>query len=333
MTSLIDQPSWIRSLDWFFVSRAAPISDEELVVARCGPYVLGLARADGALRWQTEIEPKGGDEHFFLARPGGGWVTDVQRASERLTSVVALAPDGSVAWRADLPVIGGSRGAFAGGRLVLPGAAPAGGGQRLIVLDDRGGFEDVALAWGAGSVVDGGSGRVVVANPMSKDLGRGLYRVGLDGSDPTILAAPAAFDVAGGGALVAATLAEADGTCVAAIEVERGARRWSAPVSARWLAVAGERVIAIEDRRPVCRTLGDGAVVWTGEPLDGDVSNLSCTAGVISVGHGRTRTLVDLADGVAIGTVPSRVGPAGADGDALYVAGHGAVRALRRPVS
>jgi len=227
-------------------------------------------------------------------------------------------------------LIGGNRAAYAGDRLVLPGAAPAGGGQRLIVIDDRGGFEDVALAWGSATVVDAGAGRVVMANPMSKEQGRGLYRVGLDGSEPTILAAPAAFDVAGGGELVAATLAEPDGIRVTVVEIEGGARRWSVPVSARWLAAAGELVITIEDGRPVGRRLGDGAVVWTGELLDGEVSNVSCADGVISIGHGRIRTLIDLADGARIGTVPSKVGPAGAHGDALYVAGNGAVRALRR---
>lgn len=329
---MIQTQMWTRALDWYFLSRSAPAVCGDLVVARCGHSVLGLARADGAVRWQLELEPNGGDENFFLPLGDAGWVTDVVRYPAKLTSVVAVARDGGELWRAELPVIGGARGGIiAGGRLLMPGKQ--GGGQRLLVFDDpatSGAFHDHALEWGASRLADGGRDQVVVANAMSRDQGNGLYRIGVDGKGATILAAPPAMDVAGeGGELVVAVLREASGNVATAVEVASGARRWSAPVSAQWVAVAGDRAITVEDRRPVCRALADGAVRWTGMALDGEVSSLAIGGSVLSLSHGRIRTMVAMADGALLGSIPSNIGPPLGSDDVIFAAGDRSVRAFR----
>lgn len=335
-TNLLATSVWKVDLDWFFVAKAAPVLDRDRVIVRCGPKVLALDVATGDVCWALVLDPPAGNETFFIALANGGWVTDIHRQPERLTTVVAIEDGGTQRWRADLPSIGGARGAIAVvDGLVLPAKRP-GKGQELVrfaapVRD--GTFDLVALDHGITRLVPGSAGRVIAADGVAAADAPGLYSVELDGRDPVTWTTGPVVDLDAAGDHVVAIVREDGASVAVAFDRATGARRWQAVVSADVVATAADLAITVEGGEPIARTLSDGTIRWRGTPRAHRTTGAVAAGGIVFLAHDRGRELVALSDGADLGMLPSGYGaPAVAD-DAIYLAGQRAVMRIKNPLA
>jgi hypothetical protein len=333
VADLLASPRWTAEIPWFFVSRSRPLLGDDVVVARCGRAVVTLDRGTGKHRREHVLDPPAANETFLLPCDGG-WLTDIHRQPAGLTTVLSLGRDGATHWRADLPAIIGSRGGIlVGRRLVLPAKQPK-SGQRLIVFEspaELGVFTNIALDRGISRLVAAGDARIVVANAMAEDRGSGLYAIGLDGSDPVVLAAAPAVDIAAGPDRVVAVLRECEGPTVAAFDVASATCVWEASVSAEVVAASGQTVCTIEDGMPVCRLLNDGDVVWRAPPISVKVTSAAIAGGLLFLGHDHGREVLALDDGATLGALGPGLGPVALDATAMYVVARRAVICAAHP--
>ncbi|MEV6595758.1 PQQ-binding-like beta-propeller repeat protein [Actinoplanes sp. NPDC051346] len=309
---------WRATLPSFCLVWEPPVPDGDQVVARCGEAIVAFGADRGDQRWRAELGSRTGDG-TCLVSVGDHFVTDVIRRPQRLSSLIAVRRDGTVAWRVDLPgqVIRGSVAATQGDLLVL-GREP-GAGQFLYRLDPATG--DVRgrhrLPWAATALAPLGDS-LLLANG-SDDNAPGLFRTTLDGGDPQAVSdEPVARLIAAGDQLL--TLSRGGDSAVRMHDPATLAVRWSAPAR-DVAALDGDAVFAVADGALVSWDAGTGTERWRSEPLPEEPGRLAAAGGIVLYGHLRGNGFYRGDDGTLLGETTDSYGAPAAAGGRIYAGG------------
>lgn len=166
--------------------------------------------------------------------------------------------------------------------------------------------------WGARALTIAGD-RLLIQNGF-KDAGPGLYTMGTDGK-----AAEAVVDEPVISVQSRAVITLADRGHV--LRIRDG---WARAMDGEALAVVGDTVLAVEEKRIVARMLADGAE-RSNAVAPADVLTLHAAGGVVFVRHMLGLRLLRAADGRTLGDPRRAWGTPVLAGEVLVIAGEGRV--------
>jgi outer membrane protein assembly factor BamB len=302
---------WRTTLPSFCLVWEPPVLDGDQVVARCGGSVVAFGAADGDIRWAAPLGERTGDG-TCLVPVADLFVTDVVRRPSRLTSLVAVTRDGSVAWRADLPGQVLRHGVTAiSGELFVLGREP-GAGQFLYRLDAASGSvaDRQRLPWAATALVPLDDGLLLAGGDSP-----GLFRTTLDGGDPQpVSGEPVERLLAAGDHLM--TLS---GGAVRMYDPGTLKVRWSAPSGGAVVALSDTAVYAVADGALVSWEADTGTERWRSDPLPEEAGRLAVAGGIVLYGHLRGNGFYR--DGSLLGETTESYGAPAADAGRFFAGG------------
>jgi hypothetical protein len=305
----------------------------DTALVRAGLSVRGLAADSGQERWRIALDARGVDG-AFADLVGDLLVTEHARGTDQGSSFLAIAADGAVRWRADLPagarvaaavmrhdvlwVLSRIDGAWrvhrigAGGELVAD-PQPEGGGN--LAVDDAGRTIGVNIpAAGASALYRRQHDGTIVPCP---DPAPGIWHLAQDGS--TLVTAERSR---------AATTYSLHGRDAATL-----VSRWQMPSTGAVASRDGLTAFATgapSGPEPVLVDTATGSLRWRGAPLPSEVGDVVVAPPVIAFTHDLGTTFYDVA-GRITGETEERLRDLQVVGDAMYASTTRAALRCRLP--
>lgn len=324
---------WTADLSWFFMALFRPIVSAGRVVARCGARVVSCRAEDGAIEWSAEVDAEGGNGAFFLAHEGMYLTEQARTPPDCLGTILALDAGGHERWRTDLDTmvaLGSAvvhQGALCALSLDHEGRAPT--LLHRMALADGALRDPVPMRWPADAVLPWGEG-LLARNQRAGAAAPGLYRMGLDGQDPTpILTEPVLELAREGDLLLAVTRAGSEHT-VRVYGATSLTPLWSAPVATEAAALDRGELFHVEQGEGghcvvVARDARAGTVRWRSPLLPPRIASIAAGGPVLICNHRKGQAVCRRADGSLLGEVRGSYGPPVHAGDRLYVCRPGAI--------
>lgn len=332
---------WRTDLPWFFLAIHTPIVTRERVVLRCGEKLVSLRPDDGAIEWQTTVDPEGGNGALFLAHQDR-YITERARMPDCLATVLAVDAGGMPLWHTDLPaMLALGSAVVSGGELhALSLGTPEDTRHYRIDLDTGAIRAQAPLPWHADTLlaVPGGllarnqSPRSTPAADGNGDPG--LYRMRPDGSEPVAMLDQAVRYLHGAGDLVLA-VSQAGPTelLVRAYDAGSLAPLWSAPAHTGAAAVDSQGLsvyhvapyAGAEHGVLVARNARTGVERWRSAALPARILSISACGPILLCNHRKGQVLYRCDDGALVAPLRGSYGPPSADRDRMYLGRPGTV--------
>ncbi len=319
---LFNRPAWAETIDWFFTVDEPPQVLGNTVFARCGKAVIGVERASGSRIWTNVIDEEAASGGF-AALVGDVLVSDYMRQPENLSNVVAVSSNGMEIWRAELAGIAMPHATCIANECLYFPCMTLGSGNILVCFDQpakNSTYQTFPLVWGATRLLYH-AGHLLIANPTGAKYGRGLYRVALDGGNPTILDPGGTIELASAGQAVAAISRDSDSYRLSLYD-DSFDQVWQRPVSALGLAATSEFVFAVTDGHPVCISPQTGTEHWRAALIDGEVFSITLAGGIAFFSHDWGQHGYRVSDGELVLTMPYGFGPPTYADGAFYCVGN-----------
>jgi outer membrane protein assembly factor BamB len=324
-------PLWSTRFEWFFSAQHAPILAGDCLFARCGQSIVCLDASSGAIRWETLLDERAGDGSFLLEHRGR-LVTEIYRQPERLSSIVAVTPDGSLAWRTDLnAIVAHDNAAIAHDELIVLGAEPDRGRMMYAINSADGRVRaEHKLHWGGNALLAWKDG-FLVRNQSPRREQPGLYRIGRDARGGEAIESDSVWVLSRRDALILVVARRAP-SLPRSVEIRDADTldvRWSVEALNEAAALDGGSVYHIAGGAPhgmlVSRSAVTGSELWRAPPLPGAASRIDVAGGVVFVRLIASSLLYDVEDGRLIGELQGAYGPPAAGDDGLFIGGRQAV--------
>jgi hypothetical protein len=323
---------WRTSFDWFFLAYHRPVVADSAIV-RCGEYLVALDPADGAVRWRSTVDSRGGDGAIGVAYDRR-YIAAFHRQPERLSSLKWFDFDGHSVRHVDLPaVLARDAAVVVSGNVIVLGSEPA-AGPTMYTFDAASGdfVSGIGLPWGGEGLVPIDGGLLVRSTGVSH--GSGLYRMGVDGEGRHAIEKDGVWELARDGDWVVTVSRKTIGgpRTITVRRLPSTEIAWSAEVAADAMAIDGDRVFCIGVDEGfgalVARDVETGREIWRGPPFAVKASDIKVAGPLVFASDTRSCRIHDRADGRVVGELSGFWGPPVASGDSLFVSGNKSVVCL-----